>query len=106
MTMQEGETQQRKSSPPTGCALAMLAINTVLMGLLTASMTQGPYSSDEQELWYRYGSLGFFVAGSVLPAIALFAGRRSRWVAVASIAWMAATFLVFLWYAMLSSGGV
>ena len=104
--MQDGETQQRKSRPPGGCAVAMLAINTALIGLLTASMTQGPYSSHEQEIWYRYGSLGFFVAGSVLPAIALFAGRRSRWVTVASIAWMAAILLAFLWYAMMSSGGV
>jgi hypothetical protein len=104
--MQEGETQERKGGPRIGWALAILGVNTVLIGLITTSFTQGPYSSHEQELWYRYGSLAFLVAGSVLPAIALFAAHRSRWVVGASIAWMAATFLAFVWYAMMSGGGV
>jgi hypothetical protein len=103
---QEDRTQQTKTSPATGCACVMLAVNTLLMGVLAGSFTQGPYSSHQQELWYRYGSLTFFLAGSVLPAIAMFAGRRSRWVVGASMAWMGAVFLAFLWYAMMSGGGV
>jgi hypothetical protein len=43
-----------------GCSWALLALNTLFMGLLTASFVQGPYSSSQQELWYRYGSLGLF----------------------------------------------
>jgi hypothetical protein len=84
----------------------LLAINTVVIGLLTASFVQGPYSSDEQELWYRYGSLAFFLAGSVMPAITMFAARRSRAVIAASTAWMLIMLLAFVWFAMISSGGV
>ncbi len=102
--MQDDDTHNRKSD--FGCASAILGVNTVLIGLATASFTRGPYYSHEQELWYRYGSLAFFMAGSVLPAIALLAGRRSHWVIVASIAWMVATLLAFVWYAAMSSGGV
>jgi hypothetical protein len=89
-----------------GCAWTLLGINAVLMGLLAASFVQGPYSSNEQELWYRYGSLGFFLAGAALPAIALFAARRSRWIIVASTAWMLVCLLAFAWFAMMSGGGV
>jgi hypothetical protein len=89
-----------------GCAWALLGINTVLIGLLTASFVQGPYSTNEQELWYRYGSLGFFMAGVVLPAIVLFSVRRSRWLVIASTAWMLLALLGFVWFGMMSSGGV
>jgi hypothetical protein len=89
-----------------GCAWALLGVNAVLMGLLAATFMQGPYSSTEQELWYRYGSLGFFLAGAALPAIALFAGRRSRWVVIASTTWMLTLLLAFAWFAMMSGGGV
>lgn len=89
-----------------GCAWTMLAVNVVIIGLLTASMVQGPYSNREQELWYRYGSLGFFIAGAALPAVALFAVRRSRSVVVASTAWMLAMLLGFVWFGAMSSGGV
>ena len=100
-----------KVGPPNriegiGCAWALLGLNTVLIGLLTASFVQGPYSSGEQELWYRYGSLGFFLAGVVLPAIALFVARRSRWVVIASSAWMLIALFGFVWFGMMSSGGV
>ena len=84
----------------------MLAVNVVIIGLLTASMVQGPYSNREQELLYRYGSLGFFIAGAALPAVALFAVRRSRSVVVASTAWMLAMLLGFVWFGAMSSGGV
>ncbi|MGB3167322.1 MAG: hypothetical protein WBA68_11160 [Alteraurantiacibacter sp.] len=89
-----------------GCAWFLLGVNALLMGLLAASFGQGPYSSAEQELWYRYGSLSFFVAGAVLPAVALFAFRRLRWVVLASTAWMLAVLLAFVWFAMMSGGGV
>lgn len=89
-----------------GCAWAMLIVNGLLMGLLAVSFGQGPYSSDEQELWYRYGSLSFFVAGAVLPAVTLFAVGRSRWVVLASTAWMLAVLLAFLRFVMMSGGGV
>jgi hypothetical protein len=100
------ETGEHNRVEGTGCAWALVGINTMLMGLLAASFVQGPYSSSEQELWYRYGSLGFFLAGAALPAIALFAGRRSRRVVVASTAWMLMLLLAFAWFAMMSGGGV
>lgn len=100
------EAGEQSRAEGTGCAWVLLAINTTIIGLLTASFVQGPFSSDEQELWYRYGSLAFFLAGSVVPAIAMFATRRSRMVIVASTAWMLITLLAFVWFAMMSSGGV
>jgi hypothetical protein len=104
--MQQDETQQKGDRPATGCALAILAVNTALIGLATASFTQGPYYSHEQELWYRYGSLGFLMVGVVIPAVALFAGRRSGLVVGASVAWMAMTLFAFIYYAMMSGGGM
>lgn len=89
-----------------GNAWKMLAINVAIIGLLTGSMVQGPFSSREQELWYRYGSLSFFSAGVVLPAFALLAFRRSRAVVVVSKAWMVVILLGFWWFAAMSSGGV
>ncbi|MFN6934249.1 MAG: hypothetical protein ACK4NZ_03745 [Tsuneonella sp.] len=76
------------------------------MGLVAASFGQGPYSNSEQEIWYRYGSLGFFVGGAVLPAIALFAFRRCWWVVVAVTAWMLMALLAFIWFVMMSGGGM
>jgi hypothetical protein len=89
-----------------GDAWTMLVVNVVLIGFLTASMVQGPYSSREQEVWYRFGSLGFFTAGVVLPAAGLFAIRRSRLVIAALNTWMLAVLLAFLWFGAMSSGGV
>ena len=97
---------QPKRAEGLGCTWAWLAINTVLIGLLTASFVQGPYSSWDQELWYRYGSLSFFVAGVALPAIALFTARRFRWVVIATTIWMPVVLLAFVWFGMMSSGGV
>jgi hypothetical protein len=104
--MQNVEKQEETDRAGIGCALAVLGVNTLLIGLVTASFIQGPYSSEGQELWYRYGSLAFFIAGSVLPAITLYGGRQSRLVLVGSVLWMAATFTAFVWYVMLSGGGV
>ena len=104
--MPNGEKQSGTDRAGIGCAFAVLGTNSLLIGLVAASFAQGPYSSAEQELWYRYGSLGFLVGGAVLPAIALFAGRKSRWILTASVAWMVATFVAFAWYVMMSGGGV
>jgi hypothetical protein len=104
--MHEAEKQQTNNSSAIGCALILLGINTVLIGLTAASFAQGPYSSPQQELWYRYGSLAFLAVGSIVPAIGLLAARRSRTAIGASVALMAATFFAFVWYAMMSGGGV
>jgi hypothetical protein len=50
--------------------------------------------------------LPYFLAGAALPAIALFAARRSRWVVLVSTAWMLTLLLAFAWFAMMSGGGV
>jgi hypothetical protein len=55
-----GKTDKETRVEGIGCSWALLALNTLFMGLLTASFVQGPYSSSQQELWYRYGSLGLF----------------------------------------------
>ena len=93
--------------PAAGCVWAMLATNTLIIGLVALSFGQGPYSSHGQELWYRYGSLGFLLGGAVLPAIALLLGAsRSRGMMGALAAWMAATFVAFCGYVFMSGGGV
>ena len=85
----------------------MLAINGALMGLFATSFTQGPYSSTEQELWYRYGSLAFVLGGAVLPAAAILLGiNRWPWAIDALTAWMVAALFAFLMYAFFSGGGV
>ena len=104
MTPQEASQPNRVEG--LGCAWALLGVNAVLMGLLAVSFAQGPYSSDEQELWYRYGSLSLFLAGAALPAIALFVARRSRRAVLICTAWMLALLIVGGWYAMMSGGGV
>jgi hypothetical protein len=104
MTAQkEGE---RNAQGGIGCAWTLLGVNIVLIGLLMTSMVQGPYASDEQELWYRYGSLACFLAGAVVPAVALFALRRSRTLIIGSTAWMLMVLLAFVGFGMMSSGGV
>jgi hypothetical protein len=84
----------------------MLSVNALLMGLFAASFVRGPYSSSEQELWYRYGSFGFFVAGVVLPATVLLAAGHSRWVVIACAVWMLTILLGFAWFAMMSGRGI
>lgn len=97
-------TEKRSS---TGCMWWALGTCTVILGLTALSFTQGPYSSREQELWYRYGSLSFLLSGVVFPAIALLLGaRRSGWATISLTAWMVATLLAFLVYAFHSGGGV
>lgn len=91
----------------TGCMLVMLGINTLMIGLLAFSFSHGPYSSQEQELWYRYGSIGFLIAGAVLPAIALRLGvLRRQWAIIALSVWMIAVFIACFIYTLFSGGGV
>lgn len=72
----------------------LVAINTA-HGSRRLHFGQGPYSSAEQELWYRYGFLGFFLAGSVLPGAALYA-RRSAGLITTATAWMLWVLMAFL----------
>lgn len=104
MDPQDRIEQQRPRN--VGDAWTMLVVNVVIIGLLTGGFAQGPYSSHEQELWYRYGSLSFFLAGVIIPAFAIFTIRRSRLVVAILNAWMLATLLGFTWFAAMSSGGV
>jgi predicted membrane channel-forming protein YqfA (hemolysin III family) len=77
------------------------------MGLTALSFSRGPYSSWEQELGYRYYSIGFLLAGAVLPAIALLSvARRWAWTSAVLVVWMIAVFAVFLRYIMGAGGGV
>ena len=91
----------------TGCMLVMLGINALLIGLLAFSFSVGPYSSRGQELWYRYGSIGFFVAGVVIPAIAMrLRPMRSPSGITAITVWMIAVLSACFIYALRSGGGV
>lgn len=90
-----------------GCASSMLVLNILLPGMLAWSFTQGPYSSREQELWYRYGSIAFLMSGAILPGVALAAGAwRSRPAVRVLTAWMLGTLTAAFCYAALSGGGV
>ena len=104
--IEETESGATDNKLAAGCAFVVLGVNAVLIGLFTGSFAQGPYSSNVQELWYRYGSLAFFVAGVAVPAFVLFSARRSAGVLAGSIAWMIVTLLAFVAYALMSSGGV
>lgn len=97
---------EQDRSKMSGCSWTILIVNIVIIGFFTASMAQGPYSSREQELWYRYGSLGFLISGVVLPAAVLFVIRRSRATVGLLTAWMAAILLGFTWFLAMSGGGV
>ena len=104
MTPEQASEQRRVEG--IGCSWALLAFNAVSMGLLAVSFGRGPYASAQQELWYRYGSLAFLLAGAVVPAIALLAGRRSFWIAAVATVWMFLTLLASAWFALMSGGGV
>jgi len=102
-----GEIRTNGNANGAGCVLIMLTINVLLMGLLSFSFSHGPYSSPEQETWYRYGSIGFLLAGAVLPAIAFWLGaRRTQWAVVALTVWMFAALIAWFGYALLSGGGM
>lgn len=87
--------------------VALLAVNAVVMGFFTFSFAQGPYSSVEQELWYRWVSIAFFVGGVVFPAglaaIRPLTVKRNR---MAMNIWLAITLFAFFAYLFSSGGGV
>lgn len=85
----------------------LVGINAVVMGWLTLSMVRGPFSSFEQELWYRYGSLAFFFLGVVLPVVAmvLFRAKVLRFAAPVNV-WLIAIMVGFVVYLTSSGGGV
>jgi hypothetical protein len=90
-----------------GCAVAMVIINALLIGFIALGFAEGPYSSRGQELWYRYGSLGFLLAGAILPAVALALGaRRPAGLTVALTVWMLVVLVACLGYVSMSGGGV
>ena len=101
---EDGQFQSGKVSGVKG-AIAALVVNGSLMGLAALSFTQGPYSSQEQELWYRYGSITFVVFGAVIPAAVLTFAKRRPWMIIALTVWMVAVLFAFLNYALLSGGG-
>ena len=85
----------------------LVTINAVVMGLLALSMVRGPFSSFQQELWYRYGSLTFFFLGVVLPVLAIvFFRAKVRRFAVVSNVWLVAIMIGFFGYLMSFGGGV
>lgn len=89
----------------TGCMATVLGVNALILGLMAFSMSQGPHYNHEQEIWYRYGSLGFLLSGVILPSIALLLGAsRSRAAIIALTAWMIATLIAAVIYGAMSSG--
>lgn len=104
---QFGEVGVTEKPSGVGCVSAMLGINAILIGLLALSFSHRPYSSHEQELWYRYGSLGFLLVGVIIPGAAFWFGAlRSQRAIVGLFIWMIATLIACLIYALLSGGGV
>jgi len=103
--MDRQETHRLEPIEGIGCGWTLVAINTALMGLCAASFVRGPFSSFEQELWYRYGSIGFLLAGAALPAVILLRGRP-RWLVYATAPWMLTALLSFAGWVMVSGGGV
>lgn len=103
-------TPEAEPAPKRGgisVVLGLLALNSLLIGLLAWSFTQGPYYNHQQVVWYRYGPLAFLFAGALLPAVALSLGAyRSRRAVGLLVKWMAATLLTCFVYACLSGGGV
>lgn len=90
-----------------GCVIALIALNALLMGLLVSAFAFGQYSSVGQEIWYRYGSLGFLFGGAIMPAVALALGaRRSPVFMLILMPWMLVALFAFCVYAMMSGGGV
>lgn len=101
---EEGVTDKAQG---LGCAVSMIGLNILLMGLLASTFARGPYLSWGQEVWYRYGSLGFLLFGAVLPAVVLTLGAgRSRSLIIALTVWMLGALFFCFAYALNSGGGV
>ena len=88
-----------------GCAVALAILNLVLMGIVAVSFSQGPYSSLEQEQWYRHRSLAFLVLGALVPIVVLYFGRKKPMLVATTTTWMAGALLLFVGYLMYSGGG-
>lgn len=80
----------------------------LLMGSFALSTVWGPYSSTEQEFWYRWIPLSFLLAGAVLPGIGLSVSRKPVGLGVitAAIVWLLIALMAFTGFAMMSGGGV
>ncbi|HEX7694373.1 MAG TPA: hypothetical protein VF409_07775 [Sphingomonas sp.] len=90
-----------------GCVIALIALNALVMGFLVLGFAFGSYSSFGQEVWYRYGSLGFLICGAILPAAVLvLRARRSPGMMLLMISWLFFTLVACVAYAMMSGGGV
>jgi hypothetical protein len=76
------------------------------MGMTLATFAQRPYASFEQEVWYRYGSIGMFLVGVVMPAFALFLLRRSQLALLITTIWTSAALIAYLTFIAMSGGGV
>ena len=84
----------------------LLVVNTIFIGFMTMARIRGPYSSHEQLILYRYGSLALFAAGVLIPWICFVFFRKfvERHTILASV-WLAATLsAVIIWGAALSGG--
>ena len=95
-----------KQGEGVGCAVALALLNLVLMGIVAVSFSQGPYSSLEQEQWYRHRSLAFLVLGALVPSAVLYFGRKKPSMVTATLIWMGGALLLFVGYVMYSGGGL
>ena len=76
------------------------------MGALAFSFVQGPYSSAQQEFWYRWVSLAFLLFGAVIPALVAFKGsRRLIGLQKLLLIWLVVSLLGFCSYVGMSGGG-
>ena len=88
-------------------AKVLSSINSVIFGLVALAFARGPYSSFEQELWCRWGSLGLLFAAGLIPALIAFRWRQAPgWAATLLGFWCGVAGFVGLNFALLSGGGV
>jgi hypothetical protein len=107
MEVRSSATDLEPKCVAIGCAFSIVTLNTLLLGLIAWSFSHGPYSSHGQEVFYRYYSIGLFLAGAIAPAIILLLGaKRSLIATVALIAWMLFVLVNAIMYAVGSGGGV
>ena len=101
-----GSDKASTPGAPLGCVLILVVVNLLSMGAIATSFSQGPYSSLQQEIWYRYVALGFFILGAVLPTVTLLLfRRRQEWFGTLVI-WMLSALLFFGIYLFNSGGGI
>lgn len=88
-----------------GCVGSLALLNIFLMGLTALAFSQGPYGNFEQEAWYRYRSIAFFIFGAAIPAALIWLGRESSAIVSGAAVWMAVSLLLFVVYFLQSGGG-